>query len=222
MNIKQLVKQLNINAISRQYKPKFKSIRLRKKVLTYNQRECILSIYFGPPGSGKSTLAALDARKRMKKGYKVFSNVPITGTYKINPKQDLGNFMVENALIIIDEASIEYNNRRFKEMPTTSIEFFKYHRHYQTAINLYSQSWDDVDITLRRLCQNVYYIKRTILPWFIKVHKIRKSFTIIDGEIRDSYEPVPWSTKYRFTPPAWKMFNTISREHFPEKVWEKY
>ena len=47
--------------------------------------EYILTIYFGVPGSGKTTMAAYLA-KRFKRGYNVWSNVPITGTktrYKV-------------------------------------------------------------------------------------------------------------------------------------------
>lgn len=197
-----------------------------KPELRYNNRKCVLNIYFGPPGSGKTTMACYIARKILKKqaktGFNVYSNVPITGTLKLNPKEDLGHYMVENGVVLIDECSIEYNNRNFKLMPKESIEFFKYHRHYETEIDCFSQSWDDIDVTLRRLAQNVYWVRRSLLPWFIRVVKIRKTFAILDGQIIDSYEKVPWSTKFIFTPPLHKMFNTLAREQYPSKEWTSY
>lgn len=196
--------------------------KYRKTKLYYNQKKCVLSIYFGPPGSGKTTMACALARKTLKKGFPVFSNVPIKGTYKLNPRTDLGFFMVKSSLILIDECSIEYNNRDFKNFPVQNIEFFKYHRHYETEIACFSQSWDDIDITLRRLAQNVYYVRRTILPWFIKVVKIKKTFSFVDGQIVDAYEPVKFSARFVFTPPLHKMFNTLARTEYPEKDWESY
>ena len=41
-----------------------------------------LSLYFGIPGAGKSTFAAYLAKKDMKKGRKVWTNVGITGAMK--------------------------------------------------------------------------------------------------------------------------------------------
>ena len=69
-------------------------------------RENILSVYFGVPGSGKTTFASYLAKKDLKHGLKVYSNVPIVGTYRLEPKQDIGIYMIEDARLIIDEASI--------------------------------------------------------------------------------------------------------------------
>ena len=50
--------------------------------------------YFGVPGSGKTTVAAYLAKKDLKKKRNVYSNVPITGAYKIS-KEDIGKFLIE-------------------------------------------------------------------------------------------------------------------------------
>ena len=46
--------------------------------------------------------------------------------------------------------------------------------------------------------------------------------THMSKEIIDEYYFVPWSTKIIFSPPLWKMFNTISREEYPQKQWKKW
>ena len=70
-----------------------------------------LSLYFGIPGAGKSTYAAYLAKKDMKKGRKVWSNFGITGAMKCE-KADFGKFMMSDGRLIIDEAGLEYDNRK--------------------------------------------------------------------------------------------------------------
>ena len=100
----------------------------------------VLEVYFGVPGSGKTTLAAWFTKQANKQAwpikwafkhpqYKlsrwilssrfwkrsrgVYSNVPITGAFKLDPQQDIGKVMICEGEVIIDEAGIEYNNRNF-------------------------------------------------------------------------------------------------------------
>lgn len=184
----------------------------------------IVSIYFGVPGSGKTTYAAYLARHDIRRGIPVWSNVPITGCYQLDPKTDIGTYMITGGRVIIDEAGIEYNNRDFKDFSKKSLYFYKYHRHYQLAIDVFSQGFDDMDKKIRTLAQKLYVVKKGLLPWFIHRRQIKKRVGINDmsKEIIDEYYFVPWSTKIIFSPPLWKMFNTISREEYPQKQWKKW
>lgn len=184
--------------------------------------KAVLSIYFGVPGSGKTTFAAWLTRNDLKRGGKVWSNVPITGAYKLEPKTDIGSYMIAGGRVIIDEAGIEYNNRDFKEFSKKSLYFYKYHRHYQVAVDVFSQGFDDMDKKIRTLAQNLYVVKKSLIPWFVYRQKISKKVGIneVSKEIIDAYEFVPFSRRYIFCPPLWRMFNTISREVYPEKQWE--
>jgi len=79
----------------------------------------VLNVYFGVPGSGKTTFAAHLTRwalhenalirfcrrhqnvftrfilnsKYLKRRIPVYSNVPITGAYQLNPQLDIGRYM---------------------------------------------------------------------------------------------------------------------------------
>ena len=183
-----------------------------------------LNIYFGVPGSGKTTFAAYLAKKDLKRGGKVWSNVPITGTYKIEPKEDIGVYMISDGRLIIDEAGIEYNNRDFKKFSEQSTYFYKYHRHYELAIDVFSQGFDDMDKKLRTLAQHLYVVKRSIIPFFIVRRTINKRVGIneVSKEIIDEYFWQPFSRKWIFAPAVWSMFNTISRTEYPQKDWEKW
>jgi len=209
-----------------------------------------LNVYFGVPGSGKTTYAAYLAKSAQKESivlrfcrrfpcrftnrilngenwkrpYPVWSNVPIAGTLRLNAKEDLGVHMIQDGKIIIDEAGVEFNNRDYKAFPKTAIKFFKYHRHYGTSVDVFSQSFDDMDVTLRRLAQNFYVVRKSLIPFFIVTKRIRRRVGIDNNthQLCDHYAfglPV-LDTKWIFCPPLWKMFNSYDIEELPEKNWD--
>ncbi|NLW46317.1 MAG: hypothetical protein GXY86_03120 [Firmicutes bacterium] len=180
-----------------------------------------ISIYFGVPGSGKTTFAAYLAKRDLKKKKRVWSNVPITGTYQLDPQTDIGNYMICDGRVIIDEAGIEYNNRNFKNFSDKQNYFYKYHRHNQLDIDIFSQGYDDMDKKLRILAQKLYVVKKSLIPFFVVRKSIKKRVGIneVTKEIIDEYYFVPFSSKYIFAPTLWKMFNTYSRRELPQKDW---
>lgn len=211
-----------------------------------------LNVYFGVPGSGKTTYAAYLARhaqkesivirlckrfpnrftnwilngKNWKRAYPVWSNVPIEGTYQLNAKSDIGVYMIQDGKMIIDEAGVEFNNRDYKAFPKTAIRFFKYHRHYGVSVDVFSQSFDDMDVTLRRLAQNFYVVRKSILPFFITTKKIRRKVGVDENthQLVDAYSfglPI-LDTKWIFCPPLWKMFNSYDIDELPEKPWLRW
>ncbi len=210
----------------------------------------VLNVYFGVPGSGKTTFAAYLTKNAMKESrviswarkhpnrftnwllnktqlfkrrLDVWSNVPITGAYSLDPQKDIGRYMIESGKVIIDEAGIEYNNRNFKSFPQEAVYWYKYHRHYSCSVDVFSQSYEDMDITLRRLAQNYYVVKKSMIPYFVVCKRIRRKVGIDDQthQIIDHYRfglPV-LDSKWVFTPPLWKLFNSFSRKELPQKEW---
>lgn len=210
----------------------------------------VLNVYFGVPGSGKTTFAAYLAKQSakqsrvitwaeqspstlarkildshfFKRSTPVYSNVPITGACHLEPMQDIGKSMIVNGKVIIDEAGVEYNNRKTKDFPKEAIYWYKYHRHYECSVDVFSQSYEDMDITLRRLAQNYYVVKKSLLPKFVVCKRIRRKVGIDEHthQIIDKYYfglPI-LDTKWVFSPPLWKLFNSFSRRELPEKEWE--
>lgn len=183
-----------------------------------------IELYFGIPGSGKTTMAAYFSKKAQRKKRKVYSNVDIKGNYILNPIEDLGVYQIQDSLIIIDEAGIEYNNRSFKTYPATSNFFFKYHRHYNCDIIVLSQDID-VDIKIRKLSDTYYLLKKSFIPFFIKRKTIKKKIDINEeGEIIDKhyFEFFLTGTRLFFAPKVWKMFNTCDRPQLREKDFYKW
>ena len=188
------------------------------------KRKLSVDIYFGVPGSGKTTFAAWLTKRCLKHKIPVYSNVPITGSYRINPHEDLGKFQISDAQIIIDEAGIDYNNRSYKTLALDEITYFKYHRHYRPSIAVFSQSYDDMDITLRRLAQSFYVVSKAPIPFFVMTRKIGRKVGINETtkEICDEYFFKPLGFKLIFAPLTWKYFNTYSSKPLPVKEFDKW
>lgn len=188
----------------------------------------LFDIYIGIPGSGKTTFAAWLTKKDIKKKRKVYSNVPIKDTYKIE-KSDIGKYLLEHGSLIIDEAGIEYNNRNSAKknsknfMTDEEIKFYKYHRHFDMDVHIFSQALD-VDITLRRLSSEIYLVKKSFIPFFIKRKRILYRIGIDKDtrQLRDEYYFQLFGFRYIFSPKLWKMFNSHTTYDLPVKDFEKY
>lgn len=146
----------------------------------------MITLAFGSPGAGKTTYIARLVQKNKKKGLSfsrkynhIYSNVRIMDVNYFDSK-DLGTFHIEpNSLVIIDEASIEFNNRLYKTMPVNIIRFLKLHRHYGCDIIFFSQDFEDCDITIRRLASKLLYL-RSVMNLTI-CRKVRK-FVFIEKD----------------------------------------
>lgn len=152
----------------------------------------MITVYFGSPGSGKTTMAVRRLIKEHKHYTNTFANFQTSAAcYDDVSLENLGKWTFPpDSLIEIDEAGIEYNNRKFKSLPQETIKWFKLHRHYRCDVDVWSQSWDDMDITLRRLADRLYYIKR-IGP-FTMIRRVYKRVTVDKNteQIIDGYKMV--------------------------------
>lgn len=172
-------------------------------------------VFFGAPGSGKSTHAARIAYLYASKGIQVYSNVDIVGVTRIDSSL-LGKFYIGDGVLILDEAGIDFNNRlamskSSKAMSQDAIQFFKLYRHYGiTDIYLYSQSYEDFDVTLRRLADELYLVKRSVLPKTISYKRIFMKIGIDENthQIIDKYYFRILSTKRFYAPPYWALFDS--------------
>lgn len=175
----------------------------------------LFDIYFGVPGCGKSTLATDYAIKYLKKGGKVFTmNIDIPGATSLN-KNDLScnNFELRDSLLIIDESGIDFNNRNFKtNFDNDTLKFFKYHRHFNVDVMVFSQSYSDMDLKLRNLATRLFVLKRSLIPFFIVSKTISKRIDIDSNtkQIIDSYSFLFLSSRYVYMPKTWKYFNSFS------------
>lgn len=130
----------------------------------------MITCYFGVPGCGKTTLltkfAVTEARKVLKgkSRYKhVYTNFFCVGCEKID-FHVLDKYCVRDALIILDEITLDADNREFKSFSKGTRDFFVLHRHLGNDIIYATQSFELVDLKIRQLTQELWYMSRSVVP----------------------------------------------------------
>lgn len=127
-------------------------------------------LYFvlGKKGSGKTSYLCKLAIEYINKGWIVYTNVQdirVQGVRIISDITDLGLYAPEaNSLLLIDEVSLIWDNRHFKNFKDCTKEFFRLQRHYKCICYLFSQSFD-VDKKIRDLSDRMYFCKQIFGRW---------------------------------------------------------
>lgn len=188
----------------------------------------IVNYIFGAPGSGKTTVLAYLAKKYNKMGFKVYCNTPIKNTILIDDEM-IGYIAFTDSVLLLDECGIQYNNRdAFKKKSMMSdpdrLRYWKLVRHYvqknkKGCVWIASQGWNDIDLKLRTLSTNYFYIKKFVLPWWTVIKPIFKKCDIDD----QTHEPTDfyvfdmfWNFKLIFRPKYYKLFDSYDAPILPE------
>ena len=130
----------------------------------------MITCYFGVPGCGKTTLLtkfAVKELKRIKRGQSkyidVYTNFYCKGA-KMVDFNDFQTHIVRDSLIIFDEITMDADNRKFKQFPDSIRDFFILHRHVGNDIIYATQSFEMVDLKIRQLTQELWYMSRSVVP----------------------------------------------------------
>lgn len=158
-----------------------------------------LIMVFGKKGSGKTTFLAKTAYQYLKKGYPVYSTEKVPGVIQFDVEKIGYVTFPENAVILIDEVGMIWDNRNFKTFKPEVRDYFKYQRHEQHIVYLFSQTFD-VDIKIRNLT-DCMYLCTCHFGWLSVARKIKRSITLVhpqgDAESRIAddldFEPILWS-----------------------------
>lgn len=200
------------------------------------------TLYFGKPGAGKSTLLMKTALQYQKKGWIVYSTEPLPGCYTVDYKQIGLVQFVPRSVLLIDEIGTLFDNRHFRDFKDYQRDFFKLHRHYKVAIVACSQVFNDIDLKIRNVVDNLYLLIN-VGHIFSFAKKINKRFVLTKSEadrpssISEDYyfESILlfWagSRKFTFIPKYAKYFDSFAcpklsevnfqYEEFPEKLRKK-
>ena len=195
--------------------------------LIYNFSPTI-RIWFGIPGSGKTSMAALLSRNSIKLGYNVLSNVDIKGAYKVSAS-DLGvydmSFGGDGAHVLLDEGSLEFDNRNFKEFAKSDkTSYFALHRHMNNRVDVFSQGYDiDKRIRDRASSSGLFHLRRTFLPGFVSYRRIDKVLFIRkeDRQMIDGFK-FKGLPRFVYSRSVWDSFDTLDLSLCPKahKKWE--
>ena len=187
-------------------------------VLSYRFRNPYRLYYvFGKKGSGKSLFMVKFILMYLKKGWKVYSDIPdlnIDGVNIINVK-DLDTFRPDyHSALFLDEVGISFDNRKFKTFSDGTRDFFKFQRKYKVVCYMNSQSFD-VDKKIRDLIDH-FYLATSIGNVFSLYRPIDRKITLVEatsqGESRvaDNLKFAPfWEWKIIYMPKFFKYFNSF-------------
>lgn len=134
----------------------------------------MLTCYFGVPGTGKTTFLASIAVKELKKIQRgkskynaVYTNFYCKGCNKIE-FDDLKKYKLYDSLILLDEITLDADNRKFKQFTDDIRDMFILHRHLGLDIIYATQSFELVDLKIRQLTQELWYLSRSVVPFLNK------------------------------------------------------
>ena len=157
-----------------------------------------LDMIFGKKGCGKTTTLCMLALKYQRKGWTVYSTEALPGCRKFDV-QNLGQYhFAKKSVILIDEVGMIWDNRDFKNFKTHVRDWFKYQRHAQCRVYLFSQTFD-IDKKLRDLTDEMYMMVN-VLGVLSYGKRIKKKICVVhpsgDGESRlaDDLEISPFFT----------------------------
>lgn len=164
----------------------------------FNVMHDVIDGFYGLPGTGKTTVMSATATAALSGRYflnvppkkRVFSNVPIPGTYELTYEM-IGRDDLSNSLILIDEACQWFDSRQFKTFPKEVSNFFQTIRHEHSSVCMFYQAFNDVDSRLRSLCQMHYILKS--LPFDLTLIKpVEHVQDIFNYKPDDRYQYAPW------------------------------
>ena len=193
-----------------------------------------LYLVFGKKGSGKSTYLVKLARKHLKKGWIVYTNMEelfMPGVRHFEIKH-LGDFVPEaHSLLLLDEVGMIWDNRDFKNFSTQVRDYFKLQRHYQHVVILASQTFD-VDKKIRDLADEMYLVTKKlrvfsyakkILRQTVLVEATGQSPSKIDENLVFDSLLLFWAgaRKFTFIPRYTKYFDSFKVPELKQRDFEK-
>ena len=142
--------------------------------------------YFGVPGCGKTTILTAIAQKELRKiekgksNYKhVLTNFYCEGCERIN-FLDLSSYFITDSLILLDEITLDADSRDFKQFSQGLKDFFVLHRHLYNDIIYFCQDFSRVDKTIRNVTYDLWYVSKTVVPFFNRWSVAKQIYRNID------------------------------------------
>lgn len=178
-----------------------------------------MDLYIGNKGCGKSSTMAKMILKNIKKGEIVYANADDIKikNIRIYETLDLGRKKVEKAHLYVDEVSLFFDNRNYKNTSKEFIKWLREVRHNKLKVELFTQSYD-CDKKIRTMCDNIYIGTRyfRILTIWRRLRKnvaIRTEGMTAESQIVDELKFTPWflpgSIKITYIPKYIKYYDSF-------------
>lgn len=209
-----------------------------------------LDYLIGDCGSGKSTYACSVAQAYRKKGYPVYSNFYIDGTFKFDISDFMKNDFGIGAVIVIDEIASNglaaRGDLHKKSNSQEVVEFFTTYRHYKFQhIIIISPSFQDCIPVVRNRINQIIVCKKPIIIQFLLLpinilllifqknliqvtlrKYIGKKIDIVGehgkSEPQEVYSWIPFKRGYTVQNLYYKYFDSFTTKPLKSKKWIKW
>lgn len=130
------------------------------------KKKYYIKLITGPTGAGKTLLANHYAQKYIKKGKNVYTTFACDGAKKL-PVNFYDYQYPKNSLLILDEAQIGLDSREFNKLVKSGasnklLAMLSMHRHNKLDIYCITQDAEEIDVRVRRYCNEFVVIKNII------------------------------------------------------------
>lgn len=198
----------------------------------------MISLVIGMPRSGKTTLVAkmaLEVSRQIDQGIgkynHVYTNVELKGIPHCTRIKfsDCGKYMIRDALVIIDEATLDADSRSFKNFSQAHKEFVMLNGHFNISVYFLFQQFGAVDLKIRSVADAVFYIYKPFIlgRWISRL--VRVPYRIIFpskrdtgekwGDIVNGYAKPPWYarlfSRIIFRPKYYQYFDSFWVPNLP-------
>lgn len=171
----------------------------------------------GYPGEGKTLYASKVMRTAILNGTLTVSNIHVNDdSFWVYYENYMLLTEFQEGLLIIDEAQVIMNSRRWREFPPEFQAFAQQHRHQGVDIIAMTQNLNRVDNTFRELVQELYQVERHfiwdkgILVGRFRLHRLIEPPT--------GYQYSGESSSFWATRDDFEYYDTYSRKGDPKEM----
>ena len=121
--------------------------------------------WFGLPRAGKTYLAVVNALKYQRHGYKIFSNIPIQGAYRISFDDIKHGFVLPSkSILFLDEVQLWANSRDWASLDVHLYTYFSQGGKMGVDLFYTCQDSSRVDKTLREVTNYFFWVSHLVPP----------------------------------------------------------
>lgn len=104
---------------------------------------------------------------------KAFHKKELYSTLPFEPSDIYNYSFPDGSVILIDEASLLWSNRDFKNFDKKIVNWFQQQRKFKVSVHLFSVSFD-IDKKIRDLCDEMYIVCKYARVFSVAKHVVRK------------------------------------------------